>query len=152
MTLFIKKPNSSSEMKIIFMKSFISSFEFINVLTPDPNIFLWIVTSAADAAAVNLNGIKTLLANSLNTFPIKLHPGFSNGPKSLPKNAPDCPILRYWVFDNITLVNELFAKVSRSFKTCVLVNNNFCGRLSLSLEWQRTFNEIFKATQYQLLF
>ena len=122
------------------MKSFISSFEFINVLTPDPNIFLWIAASAVDVAAVNPNGIKTLLANSLNTFPIKLHPGFSNGLKILPKNPPDYPILRNWVFDNITLADELFAKVLRSFKTCVLVNNNFCGKLSSSLEWRRAFN------------
>ena len=42
--------------------------------------------SAADAAAVNPNGIKTLLANGLHTFPIKGNPVFSNGPKSLPKN------------------------------------------------------------------
>ena len=50
------------------MISFISSFEFINVVIPDPNIFLWIATSVADDAAVNPNGIKTLLANGLSTF------------------------------------------------------------------------------------
>ena len=46
--------------------SFISSFEIIAVVTPDPNIFLWIAASAADVAAVNSNGIKTLLANVLS--------------------------------------------------------------------------------------
>ena len=40
-----------------------------------------------------LNGIKTLLANSLDAFFIKGKPAFSNGPRSLPKNSPDCPIL-----------------------------------------------------------
>ena len=44
---------------------FISSFKIINVVVPDPNIFLWI---AASVAAVNPNGIKRLLANGLNTF------------------------------------------------------------------------------------
>ena len=45
--------------------SFISSFEIIKVaLRPGPNIFLCIPASAADAAAVNPNGIRTLLANA----------------------------------------------------------------------------------------
>ena len=49
--------------------SSISSFDIIIVvLFPDPNIFLCIPASAADAAAVNPNGIKTLLANGLITF------------------------------------------------------------------------------------
>ena len=39
--------------------------------------------SAADAAAVNRNGIKTLLG--LITFSIKGHQVFSSGPKSLPQ-------------------------------------------------------------------
>ena len=34
-----------------------------------------------DAAVVNPNGIKMLLANSLSTFPIKSNLVFSNGPK-----------------------------------------------------------------------
>ena len=49
--------------------------------------------SVADATAVNPNGIKTLLAKGLSTFLIKDNPVFSNGPKSLPRNSPDCPIL-----------------------------------------------------------
>ena len=49
--------------------------------------------SFADAAAVNPNGIKTLLGNDLITFSIKIYVVFSNGPKSLHKNPPDCPIL-----------------------------------------------------------
>ena len=50
-------------------------------------------TSVADIAAVNPNGTKMLLANGLSTFFIKDNPGLSNGPKSLPKNPPDFPIL-----------------------------------------------------------
>ena len=94
------------------MISFISSLEIINVVReakfegrcvrsgtlatpPDPNIFLWIAASVA--AAANPNDIKTLLANGWNTFPIKGNPVFSNGPKGLPKNPPDCPVLCSWV-------------------------------------------------------
>ena len=50
-----------------------------------------------------------LLANGLSTFPIKGNPVFSNGPKSLHKNPPDCTILFYWVFNNFILAEELFA-------------------------------------------
>ena len=49
--------------------SLISSFDIISVVVPDPKIFfLCIPESAADAAAVNLNGIKALLANGLLHF------------------------------------------------------------------------------------
>ena len=66
----------------------ISSFEVIKVVFPNPNIFLCIPASAADAAAVNRKGIKTLLANSLITFFINGKPVFNNGPSNLPKNPP----------------------------------------------------------------
>ena len=92
LTSFINKPDFCSDLTN-FIISFISSFEIINVVTPDQNIFLWIATFAADAAAVNPNGIKTLLANGLSTFRIKGKPVFSNGRKILPKNCPDGPIL-----------------------------------------------------------
>ena len=48
--------------------SFISSSEIINVVKPDPKIFWWIVASIVNAAAVNPNGIKTVLAYGLSTF------------------------------------------------------------------------------------
>ena len=71
---------------------------------------MWIAATVVDAAAVNPNGIKTVLANGLSTFFIKGNPNFSNGPKSLPKNPPDCPTLRNGIFDNFTLADEPFAK------------------------------------------
>ena len=46
-----------------------------------------------NVAAVNCNSIKMLLANGLSTFLNKDTPDFSNGPRSLPRNPPDCPIL-----------------------------------------------------------
>ena len=54
--------------------SFISLFEINKVVVPDPNIFLCIPASAADAAAVNPKGIKILLANGLTTFFINGNP------------------------------------------------------------------------------
>ena len=79
--------------------SSISSFDIISVVDegrcPDTKIFLCIPASAAVAAAVNLKGIKTLLANGLITFFINGNPVFSNGPRSLPRNPPD-----YMILDN----------------------------------------------------
>ena len=57
-------------------------------MLPDPNIFLCIPASAADAAAVNPKGINTLLANGLITFFIKGNPVFNKGPNNLPKKPP----------------------------------------------------------------
>ena len=51
------------------------------------------MSASVAAAAVNLDGIKRLLANGLSTFLIKANTVFSNDPKSRPKNPPDCPIL-----------------------------------------------------------
>ena len=93
-----------------------------------------------------LRSIKTLLASGLSTFFIKSNLVFSNGPKSLPKNPPDCPILCNWVFDNFILFEELFLKALWSLETCVLVHNNLWGKLFLSLEAPTTFDEIFKVT------
>ena len=63
--------------------------------------FLCIPASAADAAAVNPKGIKTLLANGLITFYISGNPVFSYGPRSLPRNPFVCIILNNWVFDSL---------------------------------------------------
>ena len=73
--------------------SSISSFDIARVVAPDPKIFLCIPVSAADAAAVNLNGIKTLLAHGLIILFINSNPVVNNGPRSLPRNPPDCVIL-----------------------------------------------------------
>ena len=55
--------------------------------------FLCIPASAPDAAAVNPNRIKMVLVNGLITFFINGNPVFSNAPRSLPTNPPDCIIL-----------------------------------------------------------
>ena len=114
--------------------SSISSFDIISVVDegrcPDTKIFLCIPASAAVAAAVNLKGIKTLLANGLITFFINGNPVFSNGPKSLPRKPPDCIILDNWVFDNLILTDKYFAKALRRFATSLLVYDNLWGKLA----------------------
>ena len=141
LTHFINNPDSTRDW-IIFMVS----LEIINVVVPDPNIFSWIAASAADAAAVNPNGIKTLLANGLILFRSKGNPAVSNGPKILLQNHPDCPILCNWVFDKFISAEGLLAKALRSLETCVLVNNKLCRKVFSSLESPTTFDEIFKVT------
>ena len=50
------------------------------------------------------------------------------------------------VFDNFILAEELFAKTLQSFETCVLVNNDLCGKLFSSLESPLIFDEKSKVT------
>ena len=95
--------------------SFISSFEIIKVVVPDPNIFLCIPASAADAAAVNPKGIKTLLANGLITFVINGNPVFSNGPSNLPKHLPDLIILEIWALESFKPVDILLLNAFLNF-------------------------------------
>ena len=70
LTRFINKPGSSRDL-IISTISFISSFEIINVVIPDPKTLFWITASVAYADTANANSIKTLLNNGLGTFFIK---------------------------------------------------------------------------------
>ena len=142
---FINTADSSRDLPF-FMLSFISSFEIVCVVISDPNIFLWIAASVADAAAANPNVIKTLLANGLSTFPATGNQFFSNRPKRLSGNPPDYPILCNWVFDNLILADEFFAKALGSLETCVLVNSNLCGKLFPSLESPTMFDQSFKVT------
>ena len=65
---------------------------------------------------------------------------------SLPKNSPAFPCIDNWVFDYFILADKLFAKALRSFKTCVLVNNNLCRKLCPSLALTIIFDERFKVT------
>ena len=90
---------------------------------------MWIASYVADTAAINPNGIRTLLANGSSTFFNKGNPVFSNGPESLPRNPPDYPILCNWFFENFILADEPFAKALRSLKSCVLNNDNLCRKL-----------------------
>ena len=82
LTLFNNKPESSRDLTSLKMSS-ISAFDIISVGVPDPKMILCIPASAADAAAVNPDGIKTLLANDLITFLMNGSHVFNNGERSL---------------------------------------------------------------------
>ena len=141
-----------------FMISFNSSFKIIDVVIrednsewwPDPNIFLWITASIADAAAVKPTGSKTLLANGLSTFALKAIQFLVMVLKVYLKI--DCPILCDWVFDIFILADKPFGKTIQSLETCVLVNNNLCGKLFSSLESPTTFDESFQVTPVPFVF
>ena len=57
---FIDKPNSLRYLTIFKISPFSSAVIIIAVI-PDPKIYFWIPASVAAGAAVNPNGIKTLL-------------------------------------------------------------------------------------------
>ena len=114
----MNKPDSSGDLTI-FMISFISSFEVINVVIPDPNNFLRIAGSVADAASVNPTRIKTLLAYGLSTFFIKGNPVFSNGPKSLLRILL---IVLFYAIEFLRILYQLMnylQKLYEYFKLCV---------------------------------
>ena len=136
--------------QISHVTKLISSLEIIIAMLPDPNIFLWTAESVAHAVAVKPNGIRTLSAYGLSTFLIKGNPVFSNGPKSLPKNTTDGPILCNWAFNNFISADEPLTKASRSLETSVLVNNHFAEniviiRITKNIWWkfQSNFSTIF---------
>ena len=126
--------------------SSISSFDIISVVVPEPKIFLCISASAADAAVINPNGIKIFLAKCLIAFFINGNPVFSNRPRSLRRNPPDCTILGHIGFDSLMLIDEFFAKDLRRFAICLLVNNNLCGKLISSSEFSIMFGYSPKIT------
>ena len=53
-------------------------FEIISVVVPDPYILFWLAASIDDVAGVKTNGIKTLLANVVNTLFIDIKPAVVN--------------------------------------------------------------------------
>ena len=123
-----KKILEFSRACTIFIISFISSFEIISVVFPDPNIFLCIPASAADAPAVNPKGIKTLLVNGLITFLINGYPVFNTVPSNLLKNPPDWIILLIWALERFESVDILLLKASLIFVFYLVVSNNSCGK------------------------
>ena len=105
-----------------------STNKFLSPDLENPEVGMYVLSipaSAADAVGVNLDFIKTLVASVLSMFFIKVKPGcFSNNPRSLPGNPPDCIVLNSWVFNNFVLADELFAEALRRFETCLLVSND----------------------------
>ena len=73
---------------------------------------------------------------------------FSNYPKSLPKNLPDCPILYNWAFDNLFISWWSICASFTKPRNFVLVNDNLWGKLISSLELPITFDEIFTSVPF----
>ena len=62
LVLSFNKILESSRAWTIFIMSFISSFQIIKVVLPEPCIFFWIPASIAKAAAVIRSGAKIFFA------------------------------------------------------------------------------------------
>ena len=100
----------------------------MKIVFPDPNIFLYIHASAADAAAINPKGIKTILANGLIIIYINGNPVFDNRPSNLPKNPPDWTILEVSALQSFKSIDILLLNTFLTFVFRLVVNNNSCGK------------------------
>ena len=110
-------------------------------------ILLWIHASPADAAAVNPNGMKMLLANGLSTSFINDKQILSNESRCLVRNLLDCSISDIWVFDDLILANKSLANALQSLQTCLSVSDNLSGILVSSLDSWMIFNDSIKFSQ-----
>ena len=61
---------------------------------------------------------------------------FISGTKKVAKSPPISTIIDKFVFQNLILTGESFAKALRGLKICVLVNNSLCKKLVSSLEFR----------------
>ena len=64
--------------------------------------------------------------------------------KSRKLNLPNCIILDSYVVEDFILADETFAKASRIFEACVLVNNNLRGKWVSLLDLPAAFDARFK--------
>ena len=116
LTPFIKKKHNLQEIQRF--SSCISLFEIINIVRfgkskghpPDPKMLFGITVSVAEAAATNPIGIKTLLANGLNTFFNKGRLIFNNDLRNVPRNPPDGTIAYRCVFYSFILADKLLVQ------------------------------------------
>ena len=86
-----------------------------DVFAQEPWIFFWIPASVANAATVDPNDIKMLLANGLRIFSINGNPTFKSGLRNLLRNLLGGTLIDNWVFENLVLANELFVKALPRF-------------------------------------
>ena len=86
-----------------------------------------------------------ILANGFSPFPIKRNLVFVMVLKVY-LNILLIVLFYATEFLKVLLADQPFAKALRFFETCVLVNNNLCGKLFSSLESPTTFDERFKVT------
>ena len=83
-------------------------------------------------------------------FPNENHPlidaiGRSDIPDEENRNLHNFKILDNSVFENFTLVDELFAKASQNCESCVSVDNSLCGKLVSSSNFPKGY-ERFRVT------
>ena len=104
MTIFISSISLSGNINAVILLAIIS---------------LSVPASSADAATVNPNEIKSLLANSAYTVFNNGKSVFSNGSKSRPKIPTDYTILDSWVFYIFILAGKLLSKALQTFETCL---------------------------------
>ena len=89
------------------------------------NLF-WVVTSVADAAEINPNGIKTLLVSDWSIFFINIEEVSINGPRSLPINLRDYGV---WLLDSFILADSSRYFLSNSFDIWPAFSIIFCKNL-----------------------
>ena len=73
------------------------------------------IPAPAASSAVNLHGIKAILANTLITIFINNKIIFINGPRSVSRKPSNCMFLEMCVLNNFVLAYELFAKDLKRF-------------------------------------
>ena len=86
----------------------------------DPKILFWIVASVADAAAININSIKTFLANRVNTFFINAEPALINGPGKFSNPPSWLIILPVVSFKKIPLFSKDLVTLQYLLYHCVI--------------------------------
>ena len=95
--------------------SFISSFEINNAAVPDPKILFWISVPVAYNAAVNSNGIKTLLTNAASAFFINGKLFVTNGFKKLIDSSSSLVTVLVFPFNKIPLFSKDWSTFIMSF-------------------------------------
>ena len=127
----------SSRAWTIFIMLFISSFEIIEVVVPEPRIFFWISASIAEAAAVIPNKAKAVYAKRIATF--------INGPASLLNNDAKKPpywiILKICALESFKSADILLLNRFLSFVFRLVVSNSLCAR-SFKLNILNSFSEL----------
>ena len=101
--------------------------------------FFCLLQHVVDAATVSLS-IPRGLIKDFN----KGNPDFNNGVKN--RKNPPFFILVNCAFYSLISVDVWVAKALRRFGTCLLVNNNLCGKLASSSELPIIFDDNLKIT------
>ena len=83
------------------------------------------------------------------TFDIEFDIAVSASGIIVNKDPPNYVTLDNWVFESFALVDKPFTKALKIFETCILVNNNLCGKVISLLGLPTTFDERFEVTSVQ---